>query len=197
MGGEKPSRFWMLRENEGAQIVEFAVSLPLLMVLIVGIFDFGTAYTLKQKIGNAALDGVRAASNQPSQDLTLGAGGPCSAPASVCAIRDVVENDLTSSRVNDCGLGTATATNAGLTWTFTTTGSCPGVLTLRIERGLTTTATLPSPPFQAAYTIEASRITLNYPYRWQFDRVIKLIFPGSTYAGPTLLNSVATMQNLN
>ena len=40
--------------NEGAEILEFAVSLPLLLVVAVGVFDFGSAFTVKQKVGNIA-----------------------------------------------------------------------------------------------------------------------------------------------
>jgi hypothetical protein len=35
-------------DNRAAQLVEFAVSLPLLMVFVVGIFDFSNAFTLKE-----------------------------------------------------------------------------------------------------------------------------------------------------
>jgi Flp pilus assembly protein TadG len=44
-----------LRQREGAEIAEFAVSIPLLAVFVVGIFDFGSAFTVKQKISNVAL----------------------------------------------------------------------------------------------------------------------------------------------
>jgi len=42
------------RDDRGSQMVEFAVTLPLLMVFVVGIFDFSGAFTLKQKLTNAA-----------------------------------------------------------------------------------------------------------------------------------------------
>ncbi len=53
-----------LSEDHGSQIVEFAVSLPLLVVLVVGIFDFGSAFTLKQKLAYAALEGARVGSEE-------------------------------------------------------------------------------------------------------------------------------------
>ena len=93
-----------LSGNEGAEILEFAISLPLLLVVAVGVFDFGSAFTVKQKVGNVALQGARFASNQPTNDLSL--VGACGAPASICSVRDVVESNLVASRLNDCGLGT-------------------------------------------------------------------------------------------
>ncbi len=94
-------------ESEGSQIVEFAVALPLLLVLVVGIFDFGNAYNLKQRITNVAREASRMGSSQPTNDLS----NP--SPASVIAIRDMVATSLQSSRVNNCGLGSAAAVAAG------------------------------------------------------------------------------------
>lgn len=185
-----------LADNEGAEILEFAISLPLLLVVAVGVFDFGSAFTVKQKVGNVALQGARFASNQPTTDLSR--AGACGAPASICSVRDVVDSNLVASRLNDCGLGTVNGAGSGpLAWTFTANAGCGGTLTLIIERGYVYTATLPAPPFQANYTIEGSRVTLSYPYRWQFNRVVPLIAPAANYPATTQINSVGVMQNLN
>lgn len=192
------SKIWAkLGGDEGAEILEFAISLPLLIVVAVGVFDFGTAFTVKQKVGNIALQGARVASNQPTADLSL--NGACGAPASICSVRDVVESNLVASKLNDCGLGAAAGAASGsLSWMFTANAGCGGTLTLKIERGYVYTATLPSPPFQAGnYTMEGTKVTLNYPYRWQFNRVAPLIAPGANYPATTQINSVAIMQNLN
>jgi TadE-like protein len=186
----------LFAETKGSQIVEFAVSLPLLMVLIVGTFDFGAAFTVKQKLAYATREGARVASNQPTTDLSL-SGPPCNAPASVCAIRDVVDQNLVAGKINDCGLASANATaTPPLAWSFTPNTNCPGTLTLTIDRGYTYTATLAA-PFQTAYTIEGSKVTLSYPYKWQFNKVIVFVAPGATYAGVTQITSVGLMQNLN
>ena len=185
-----------LAGSEGAEILEFAISLPLLLVVVVGVFDFGSAFTVKQKLGNTALEGARVASNQPTNDLSL--PGACTAPASICSVRDVVDKNLIAGQLNDCGLATASGAPSGsLAWTFTTNTGCAGTLTLTIERGYTYTATLPNPPFQANYTIEATRVTLSYPYRWQFNRVVPFVAPGANYPATSQINSIAIMQNLN
>ena len=57
------------RNDHAAQLVEFAVALPLLVVFVVGIFDFSNAFTIKQKLTNVARDAARAAAADPANDL--------------------------------------------------------------------------------------------------------------------------------
>ena len=190
----RPRLHW-LGDSTGSQIVEFAIALPLLMVLVVGIFDFGTAFNIKQKLVNASREGARVASNQPTRDLSL--AGACVAPTSVCAIRDAVDNALVTSKVKDCGLAGATAASSGtLAWTFSPAG-CVGTMSLKIERGVVLPPVALNPPFQPGYTIEATRVTLVYPYQWTFNRVIQLLVSGANYPASSQLTSVAVMQNLN
>jgi Flp pilus assembly protein TadG len=47
-----------LRER-GAELIEFALILPLILVLIMGIFDFGLAFQRYEVITNAAREGAR------------------------------------------------------------------------------------------------------------------------------------------
>src|SRR4030095_6216643 len=159
----------LFSETSGSQIIEFAVALPLMVVLFVGIFDFGSAFNLKQKIHNGALLAARVGANQSTRGLSTTRN--CNAPESICAMRDTIAGNLTAGKVNDCGLGAAQAAPAGtLAWTFTANTGCPGTLTLTVERGFTYATTLTT-PFETAYTIEGTRATLSYPYRWQFSNV--------------------------
>jgi Flp pilus assembly protein TadG len=174
--------------SDGAQIVEFAVTLPLLVVIFVGIYDFGQAFNTKQKLANATREGARFASNQSSNDLSM------VLPPSIMAVRDVVDGYLTANNVNDCALRTAPVTPGGsLTWVFTATCSPGHDLTLTINRGFT---------YQVVsggntVTTEATQVSLVYPYQWQFSRVIQLVAPGATYAGFTNIPTNTVMQNLN
>ena len=52
--------------SEGAQLLEFALVLPILLVFSVGIMDFGQAYNLKQKLNNASREGARFAAAENS-----------------------------------------------------------------------------------------------------------------------------------
>jgi len=59
-----------LADTRATQIAEFAVALPLLLVMVVGIFDFGNAYNLKQKVTNTAREAARLGASQPTNDLS-------------------------------------------------------------------------------------------------------------------------------
>lgn len=175
---------------EGAQLVELAVILPLLMVIIVGIFDFSQAFNLKQKLGNAALLGARVGSREPTTDFSQ------ATPTSVTAIRDVVDTYLKRSDIDDCGLSAISASaSPPLTWNATgTSGGCSGsTFTLTIRRGYTFPATVTGVASQV--NVVATQVTISYPYRWSFNRVIGLLVSGASYAGPTLLTTSATVPN--
>lgn len=65
-------RSW--RRDEGGQaLVEMALALPLLLLLLVGIFEFARAYSIKQTVVNAAREGARVAVVQvtPDQDSVV------------------------------------------------------------------------------------------------------------------------------
>ncbi len=55
--------------TEAAELIEFAVSLPLLVVFMVGIFDFSSAFVLKQNIAHVAAEAARITANQPMSDV--------------------------------------------------------------------------------------------------------------------------------
>jgi len=45
--------------DDGQALVEMALALPILLLLLVGIFEFARAYSIKQTIVNAAREGAR------------------------------------------------------------------------------------------------------------------------------------------
>ena len=187
------SRFCLLlKDSRGSQIVEFAVALPLLIVFIVGIFDFGNAFDVKQKLNNAVRDAARLGSSLPASDLTS-----ATTPASISSIRSVLDAYLTASQLNDCGLGTVGASSsAGLTWTYTATGNgCPAgsSLTLTIQRGFSFSTTVNGNPVDVLST----RVMLSYPFQWHFSNVIQLLVPGANYAGVINITTDAVVPNLD
>lgn len=179
----------------GSQIVEFALSLPLLVLFVVGIFDFSGAISLKQKLTNAAREGARVAASDPANDL----GGTAStAPASVIDALLVVDNYLVSEKINDCGLVLSgnplpAPVQSALTWTYTSTGSgCPTPgITLAINRGCVTQITANSNTINLIGTC----VSLTYPYKWQYGSVAGLF--GATFVGPTAITTSSTAFNEN
>ena len=167
------------------------MTLPLITVFVVGIFDFGSAFGLKQRMMNAVREGARVGANQPTADLSQ------SPPPSVQTVAQVVVSSLTGAKVNDCGLaGTTPVASGTLTWTVTGTSCAAGNVVLTINRGYTFTVPAVS-PYTQTMTVAATQVTLTYPYKWQFGNVITLLVPTASYAGTTQLSVAATLQNLN
>ena len=188
-----------LGSTQASQLLEFAVALPLLVVFVVGIFDFGGAFNLKQKLNNAAREGARFGSSLPTNDL-LSPAGACGAPSSVCAIRDLLDSYLLAGRVNDCSLSTQSATGsaATMTWSYSASGNaCPGTLTLTIERAYSFLETVTGGTGSTSINVISTRITLSYPYKWHFNKVIQLLAPGASYAGVTQISTDAIAPNMD
>jgi Flp pilus assembly protein TadG len=178
--------FSLLRAADGAALIEFAVALPLLMVLIVGIFDFGGAFNLKQKLNNVAREGARFAASQPTNDLSG------SNPPSVDAVRFLVDSYLQNAKINDCGLSTATwATGGGLSWQFSGTGPICS-MTLTVSRGVAVQETVGG----AQVNVLCTTVNIVHPYQWHFNNVIQLLVPGAKYTF-TDLHSDATVVNMD
>jgi Flp pilus assembly protein TadG len=61
-----------LKKNErGAALLETAITLPIILLVCVGIFDFGRAYETWQVLTNAAREGARLAVIQGSTDADI------------------------------------------------------------------------------------------------------------------------------
>lgn len=186
------SRLGRISKDEcGAQIVEFAVSLPLLVLFVVGIFDFSNALSLKQKLTNAAGESARVAASDPANDL----GNPSSVvPASVSDAFQVADNYLLSQKINDCGLAaTAPSAPTGLQWTYTATGSgCPGSgITLLIDRGCKSAVAVGG----STLNLIGTCVTITYAYKWEFYSVATSL--GWAGSGPSTLTATAGAFNEN
>jgi Flp pilus assembly protein TadG len=180
-------------DDRAAQIAEFALSLPLLVVFVVGIFDFSGALSLKQKLTNAAREGARVAAADPSNDLGNAGHVP---PVSVIDAFFVVDDYLKSENINDCGLGTTIPQpTTGLTWASSATG-CPSVaangLILTINRGCWTQQTIGGNTTDVINTC----VQIQYAYKWRFNSVISLLVPGASY-GVSYITTTATAFNEN
>ncbi|MFZ0798351.1 MAG: TadE/TadG family type IV pilus assembly protein [Terriglobales bacterium] len=176
------------KDAQGAALLEFAIALPLLVVFVVGIFDFSGAFDQKQKIEQAAQEGAIIAGSQPMSDIASSDANP----TSLQAVATAVFNSLVGSGVLASGAcsppGTASGP-AGLTWTYTITGcdSSGDNLVITINRGWVSTATTPA--------VVGTVVTVQYPYHWRFNSVIQTLIPGASYAPITQLTESSTVHN--
>ncbi len=180
----RPAARAFLRGAEGAQLLEFALVLPMLLVIVFGAADFGAAWALKDKLSNAARDAARIAASQ-TNDLNSGKNPP----DSVTAVRYVVANYLTNAKVTTCPDSAWTVASAGtFAWQYTSSSTGCGAFVLKIERGYTFVS--------GTTTIQATRVTLTYPMTWNIGRLMKLMLPTSTLGNSINLTTTAVMQNL-
>jgi TadE-like protein len=177
------------KDVRGSQILEFALILPFMVVLATGIFDFGAAWTMRDKLTNGVREGTRLAVRQSTLDLGQ------SQPPSITAIHDVIANYLSNAGVTQCPIDVGpTQAATGLTWRYGSSVAGCGKLLLTIDRGY-----VGNPPLVVnGSTVIMTRISLQYPYNFMvFNKAINLIAPGSSYGGNLALNAQSIMQNLN
>ncbi len=181
-GDTHPPKLRSARSKErGSQIVEFAMVLPVFLVFTVAAFDLGGAFTLRDKLANAARDGARLAVRQSTLDLSS------AAPPSVNAVANAVLNYLKQAKVIDSAC-TLSETHPGF-WTWTFTGSCPDNLSIKIERGFTGVSGNNT-------TTVMTRVTVSFPARFMFlHKVVQLIAPGANLPGLFSLSTQSVMQN--
>ena len=189
-----------LADVRGAQIVEFAVALPLLVVFVVGIFDFSGAFTLKQKLTNISRDAARLAAADAATDILKPRS---TVPASVDDSYQAILRYFIVNNLNNCGI-TEASTGTAPTWIFTSpSGSLPCSLTITINRGYylpaaAATQIAPADCQPATGTgpqVVATCVNIQYSYHWHFGKVANLLGPGTTLPQNIIVTSIAMNEN--
>ena len=190
----------LLRNEQGAALLEFAITLPLLVVFVVGIYDFSGAFNQKQKIEQAAQEGAIIAAAQPMSDIAPSSTSVPSNPNSLQPVIAVIIKSLTDSAVlptgnqGSCGAPFTAFGQVNLTWTYQVNGCSTNgdqlVITINRSWVCALPACTPASPVAVGTTI-----TVTYPYHWQFNSVIQLLVPGASYAAKTPLTENATAHN--
>src|ERR1700691_1205032 len=99
-------------DSRGAALLEFAVALPLLVVFVVGIYDFSGAFNEKQKIEQAAQEGAIIAGAQPMSDIqSSNANPPSLLPVATAVFNSLVASGVLPSAT--CGLPVASGPGTG------------------------------------------------------------------------------------
>jgi Flp pilus assembly protein TadG len=171
-----------VRGDCGAQLLEFALSLPFLLVLLVGIVDFGGAYNTRHILTNAAREAARITVSNPLNVY----GATCSGDCSIQAAADAVKVYLVNAGLGQAScIDPTSSSNTGLTWTFT----CNNV-TLTINRGYVVTGGA------GGFDIPSTQVTLSYPYTWDFGHVVSLLVRGTWATLPSSITTTVVMQQI-
>src|SRR5208337_1722174 len=109
-----------LKNARGSALLEFAITLPLLVVFVVGIYDFSGAFNQKQKIEQAAQEGAIIAGAQPMTDIQTTIANPDSLQPVVTAIIGSLAGSGVLPNAT-CGPYVVTEP-VPLSWTYTVSG---------------------------------------------------------------------------
>jgi Flp pilus assembly protein TadG len=93
----------LARRERGAALVEMALVLPVLVLLIVGLFEFGRAYNAKITLTHATREGVRVYSIS---------GDPDDAVSTVLSAAIPLDTSLINVTTTDCDRGEPTSVSA-------------------------------------------------------------------------------------
>lgn len=173
--------------TEGSALLEFSIALPLLVVFVVGIYDFSGAFNQKQKIEQAAQGGAIFAGAQQMSDIQPSNANPDSLQAVAAAVFSSLAGSgvLPNANQGTCAPPGTASGPAGLAWTYTISG-CSGAypadnLIIVINRASVSAG---------APAVVSTVVTVTYPYHWLgFNRVIQLLVPGANYTDPLLTES--------
>lgn len=163
------------RSERGSQLLEFSLALPILLLIAIGILDFGATFALKAKLTNAAREAARIVVSTPLSSVTCTSSVPCPIQAAVNDVKNYLDNAGVDA---SCFDATSASTSTARSWTFT----CGNGASIEINRGLlVTTGTL---------TVPSTRVVLTWPVKWKLAGFL----PASSF--PSKVNAIVTMANL-
>jgi Flp pilus assembly protein TadG len=171
-----------LRKSDGPRLLEFALILPLLLVVAVGSIDLAASLVLRRQLTNAAREGARIAVSQPDDGLDQ------AAPAAVQAVRNAVVSYMANAGLDTSFIPATPAKTGVREWTYAGSSGGPALV---IKRGATTSVTSGSVPAP----VVATEVTVQYPFSWTFSRVLRLMAPDANYADSFAISTNVLMEN--
>jgi Flp pilus assembly protein TadG len=141
------------RSEEGSQLIELALVLPMLLAVFAGAVDFGRAYFLSMEVTSAAEAGAIYGVTNPTDTAGMQAAAVADAP-------DLPGLSPTASYGTECADGSSPVTANN-----TPPSSCPSGVVQYVEVDTTTTyqPILYYPGFQSAFTLSGkSRMRASF-----------------------------------
>lgn len=103
------------REEHGAAAVEFALVVPLILILVFGIIAYGYMFSFRQALSQAAAEGARAAvgaSTTGCSDADWNVSGCAPGTAAATAVANDLSQYSNGGAILSCGNGNLTCTIA-------------------------------------------------------------------------------------
>ena len=179
----------LLRRAEGSQLLELALSLPIMLVLMVGLVDFGQAWNLKQKLANAVREGTRIGASAPSFEATSCGIPLASSPCSVQAAADTVKRYMVNAGL-DASCITPNSPSSSDSTTSRWTYSCGNGVSMSITRPYVFAAT-------GGAKVMGTQVSLTYPYTWSVNHILGLSGDDNSLTLPSTISTSSAMPNLN
>lgn len=178
--------------EEGASLLEFALALPLLVLVVAGIWDFGSTFALKDKMTNAAREAARVAVSSSvlpplgsTATCTSTAATPCTIVAAISALRNYMDDE--GVNLDSCVAPNTPSSSGPDPEEYTyTCASMPG-LKIVINRSATVAQTTSTGTEQ----LPATTVSFSYPVGWWFSPFGWLSPPS-----PSTLTTSVSMANL-
>jgi Flp pilus assembly protein TadG len=121
------------RSSRGQSLVEFALTLPLLLLVLIGILDLGRITATYVILENAAREGARYGAVHPSSSSGIVARAQAEASGTII---NPTQMSVTSS-CSPCSAGSALTVQVSYPFTFITTYLFAGLNTLNISTNAT------------------------------------------------------------
>lgn len=170
------------RPSRGSQLLEFAFALPILMLLLVGIWDFGSKFALRQKLTNAARQADRIVISTPTG--TPAGATNCSTttiPCAVVAAASAAQHYLADSGLDASWIKPTSPSSTGACewkWIYS-----PGTNST-YELDINTSVMIPGTG------TNGTQVTLKWPLTWD----LSALMPAGSF--PTETSTSVTMPNL-
>lgn len=156
----------LLQHDGGAAAVEFALVLPILLVMLMGIVEFGRAWNRQQVITDTAREGARRA-----------------------VVRDGLDKQVTVPAVVQGRLAAS-----GMAWNGSVTGYAAACNGWTAPAG-STTAVVVSGCGWGADTGSEARVVITAPYPFDMLRPVMTLLPGDGTVNEKVLTTNFVMRN--
>lgn len=179
--------------DNGSQLLEFALSLPILLLLVVGIWDFGSAFALKQKLTNAAREGARTVVSTPMTNPSPAPGCSATVPCAVVSAATDIQHYLTNAALDATWISPSAPSSSSSCpygeWTYAA-GSSGESLTIKADVAITPTGGVVAADTAPNGSVDATEVTLTWPLKWELGTLL----PSSAF--PSQVSTTVTMVNL-